>query len=128
MLARKWLLFAEYHQHNSDRNAPGSAIYFDDISLSGETSVKDISAEVRRSFKENRFGFNGGAYYRRISLQDKYFLVDNQHQSGFLSGAWLKVDTHSRIFADYSLDNDFFLFRPDLANSRMLRLGMSWKY
>ena len=128
LLARKWLLFAEYHQHNSDRIAPGSAIYFDDISLSGETSVKDISAEVRRSFKENRFGFNGGAYYRRISLQDKYFLVDNQHQSGFLSGAWLKVDTHSRIFADYSLDNDFFLFRPDLANSRMLRLGMSWKY
>lgn len=127
-LARTWLLFAEYHQHNSNRNAPGSPIYFDDISLSGETSVKDITAEVRRGFHENRFGFNGGAYYRRVSLQDKYFIVDNEHQSGFLSGAWLKVDAHSRIFADYSLDNDFFLFRPDLANSRMLRLGMTWKY
>jgi len=127
-LPRKWLFFAEYHQHNSDRNAPGTAIFFDDITLSGETSVKDVTAELRRSFSEGRFGFNGGAYYRAVSLQDKYFLIGNQHQSGFLTGAWLKVDRHSRVFADYDLDNDFFLFRPNLANSRMLRLGMTWKY
>ena len=87
-----------------------------------------MTAELRRSFAEGRFGFNGGAYYRGTSLQDKYFIIGNQHQSGFLSGAWLKLDKRSRVFADYNLDNDFFLFRPNLANSRMLRLGMTWKY
>ena len=46
---------------------------------------------------------------------------------------WLseRVNTHFGFrygFVDYNLDNNFFLFRPSLENSRMLRLGMTWKY
>jgi hypothetical protein len=125
---RKIETFLEYHQRNSDRLNPLNATSFDDLSATGETSVKDITGEVRRTFGEGRFSINGGVYYRRISLQDRFYFLNGLHQSGWLAGAWWKVDQHSRIFVDYNLDNDFFLLQPDLKNSRALHLGVAWKY
>jgi hypothetical protein len=120
--------YFEYHQRNSDRLSPANPTSFDDISQAGETSVKDMTGEIRRSFGEGRFNLSGGVYYRRISLQDRFYIINNLHQSGWLTSAWVKLDQHTRLYADYSLDNDFFLFTPDLSNSRVLRIGVAWKY
>jgi hypothetical protein len=126
--ARKLEALFEYHQHDSDRLSPLNPTGFDDVSHSGETSVKDLTGDIRRAFREGRFGLNGGAYYRRINLQDRFFIINGMHQSGWLAGGWCRIDPRTRAFADYNLDNDFFIFRPDLKNSRMLRLGLTWKY
>jgi hypothetical protein len=126
--ARKIETLFEYHQHDSDRLSPVNPTGFDDISHSGETSVKDVTADLRRAFGEGHFGLNGGAYYRRINFQDRFFIINGMHQSGWLAGGWWRIDTRTRAYADYNLDNDFFIFRPDLKNSRMLRLGLTWKY
>jgi hypothetical protein len=67
-------------------------------------------------------------YYRRISEQDPFFYLTSLHQSGVLGSAWVRVDRRTRVFFDYSLDNDFFLLAPDIKNSQMLRLGLNWKY
>jgi len=40
----------------------------------------------------------------------------------------VRVDRHTRLYADYSLDNDFFVFKPDIGNSRALRTGVAWRY
>jgi hypothetical protein len=120
--------YFEYHQRNSDRLSPANPTSFEDISQAGETSVKDVTGQIRRSFGDGRFNVSGGVYYRRISMQDRFYIMDGLHQSGWLASAWVKLDSRTRVFADYSLDNNFFLFTPDLANSRMLRLGVTWKY
>ena len=125
---RKTETFFEYHQRNSDRLSPLNPVSFDDISHSGETSVKDLTGEIRRSFGEGRVTLSGGAYYRRINLQDRFFFIDGAHQSGWLAGGWWKVDQRTRVYFDYNLDNDFFIFRPSLENSRALRIGLHWKY
>jgi hypothetical protein len=125
---RKLETFLEYHQRNSDRLSPLNATEFDDLSATGETSVKDLTGEVRRTFGEGRFSLNGGVYYRRISMQDRFYYLNGLHQSGWLAGAWWKMDQHSRLFIDYNLDNDFFLLQPDLKNSRALHVGVAWKY
>jgi hypothetical protein len=125
---RKTEVFFEYHQRNSERLSPLTTTTLDNISQSGETSVKDLTGEIRHSFGEGRFGLNGGVYYRRVSLQDQFYFLNGLHQSGWLAGGWWKVDSHARIFFDYNLDNDFFLFTPDLKNSRALHAGVSWKY
>jgi hypothetical protein len=120
--------YFEYHQRNSDRLNPANPTTFDDIAQAGETSVKDMTGEIRRSFGEGRFNVSGGVYYRRISLQDRFYYLNGLHQSGWLTSAWVRLDQRTRLFVDYSLDNDFFLFTPDLKNSRVLRIGMAWKY
>jgi hypothetical protein len=125
---RKTELFMEYHQRNSDRLSPLNSTTLDNISVAGETSVKDLTGEVRQSFGEGRFGLSGGVYYRRVSLQDQFYYVNGLHQSGWLAGAWWKVSPRERVFFDYNLDNDFFLFTPDLKNSRALHVGVAWKY
>ncbi len=118
-----------YHQHDSDRLPPLSGqLLFDQISHSGETSVKDLTGQIRRTFGEGRLTLSGGAYYRRIDQQDRSVIITGAHQSGWLAGAWWKVDQHTRVLFDYSLDNDFFVFRPALSNSRILRVGLNWKY
>jgi hypothetical protein len=71
---------------------------------------------------------NGGVYYRRISLQDQFLTVSGAHQTGWLSGISLKADQRTRIFIDYTLDNDFFIFNPDIKRGRILRVGLAWKY
>jgi hypothetical protein len=120
--------FFEYHQRNSDRLSPLNPTSFDDLSATGETSVKDLTGNIRHSFYEGRFSLSGGVYYRRISLQDRFYYLNGMHQSGWLAGGWWKVDQHSRVFFDYDLDNDFFLLSPDLKNSRALHVGVVWKY
>jgi hypothetical protein len=125
---RKTEMFFEYHQRNSDRLSPLDSTTLDNISVAGETSVKDLTGEIRQSFGEGRFGLSGGAYYRRISLQDQFYVLNGLHQSGWLAGAWWKINSRERLFVDYDLDNDFFLFTPDLKNSRALHVGMVWKY
>jgi hypothetical protein len=125
---RKTEMFFEYHQRNSDRLSPLDSTTLDNISYAGETSVKDLSGEIRQSFGEGRFGLSGGAYYRRISLQDQFYILNGLHQAGWLAGAWWKISPRERLFVDYDLDNDFFLFTPDLKNSRALHVGMAWKY
>jgi hypothetical protein len=125
---RKTEMFFEYHQHNSDRMNPADATTLDNISFAGETSIKDLSAEVRQSFGEGRFGLSGGVYYRRVSLQDQFYILDGLHQSGWLAGAWWKVSPRERVFVDYDLDNDFLLFTPDLKDGRALHVGVAWKY
>jgi hypothetical protein len=125
---RKTEMFFEYHQHNSDRMNPADATTLDNISFAGETSIKDLSGEIRQSFGEGRFGLSGGVYYRRVSLQDQFYILDGLHQSGWLAGAWWKVSPRERVFVDYDLDNDFLLFTPDLKNARALHVGVAWKY
>jgi hypothetical protein len=90
--------------------------------------VKDLTGEIRRSFGEGRFNLSAGVYYRRISTQDTFFYEENLHQSGVLGSAWVRLDRRTRVTFDYSLDNDFYLFSPDLKNSQVLRLGVNWKY
>jgi hypothetical protein len=125
---RKTEMFFEYHQRNSDRLSPLNSTTLDDIAYTGETSIKDLTAEIRQSFGEGRFGLSGGVYYRRVSLQDQFYYLNGLHQSGWLAGAWWKVNSRERIYADYNLDNDFFLFTPDLKNSRALHVGVVWRY
>jgi hypothetical protein len=125
---RKIETFFEYHQRNSDRLSPLGVTTLDDLSSSGETSVKDLTGEIRRAFGEGRFSLSGGVYYRRVSMQDQFFYINNLHQSGVLGSAWVRLDQRTRAYFDYSLDNDFYLFRPDLKNSQVFRLGVNWKY
>jgi hypothetical protein len=125
---RKIEMDFDYHQRNSDRLSPLTATRFDDLQAVGETSVKDAGFGIRRGFREGRLELNGGVYYRRISMQDRFFIINNAHQSGWTAGATLRVDRHTRLYLDYSLDNDFFVFKPDIANSRALRAGVAWRY
>jgi len=125
---RKVELDLDYHQRNSDRLSPLSATTFDDMQAVGETSVKDVSLGIRRGFREGRLDLSGGAYYRRVSMQDRFLIIHNAHQSGWTAAGTLQVDRHTRLYLDYSLDNDFFVFKPDIANSRALRAGVAWRY
>ena len=125
---RKIELNVDYHQRNSDRLSPLTATTFDDMQAVGETSVKDTSLSIRRGFREGRISVSGGVYYRRISMQDRFFLINNAHQSGWTAGGSVRIDRHTRWYADYSLDNDFFVFKPDIANSRALRTGVAWRF
>jgi hypothetical protein len=120
--------FIEFHQRNSGRLSPLNPTAFDDVSHAGETRVQDVTGELRRGFGEGRFNLHGGGYYRRISLQDRFFIISGEHQSGWLAGAWWRVDQRTKLSVDYSLDNDFFLFSPDLRNSRLLQAGLTWRY
>jgi len=125
---RRWETFWEYHQHNSDRANPSNPIDFADVSDAGETSVKDLTFDLRHNFGEGRFSLNGGAYYRRIDLQDRFYYISGAHQAGWTAGGWWRLDQHTRLYADYNLDNDFFIFMPSIANSRVLHVGVGWKY
>ena len=125
---RKIETFFEYHQRNSDRLSPLSVTTLDNLSSTGETTVKDLTGEIRRAFGEGKYSLSGGVYYRRISMQDAFFYLNNLHRSGLLGSAWVRLDSRTRAYFDYSLDNDFYLFRPDLKNSQVFRLGVNWKY
>jgi hypothetical protein len=119
--------FFEYHARSSDRLSPLNST-LDGLTGTGETAVKDLTGEIRRAFGEGRFNVSGGVYYRRVSLQDPFFFEENLHQSGVLGSAWVRLDRRTRVSFDYSLDNDFYLFSPDLKNSQVFRLGVNWKY
>ena len=118
----------EYHQRSSDRLSPYPDTALDGLTGTGETAVKDLTANIGRAFGEGRFHLSGGVYYRRISTQDAFYYEENLHQSGWLASGWVRLDRRTRVSVDYSLDNDFYLFQPDLKNSQVLRLGLNWKY
>ena len=125
---RKIEFEAGYHQRNSDRLSPLGATTFDDVTTAGETGIKDITGTLSRSFFEGRLYLSAGMYYRRISMQNRFYYENNLHQSGGLASAWVKVDNHTRLSFDWSLDNDFFLFEPDINHSQVFRAGFIWKY
>jgi len=125
---RRVELDMEFHQRHSDRLSPFDEAPFGDVTRTGETRVQDFTAELRRSFGEGRLTLSGGGYYRRIRVQDRYIGVENTSQKGMLGGAWLRIDHRTRLFFDYSLDNDFYLFRPSIAHAQIFRLGLRWKY
>ena len=119
----------EYHQNNTDRLPPDPNRTFDDVSRAGQTSVKDLSGELTRSFGEGgRLTLSGGAYYRRLDTQDGFQRTTGAHQSGWLGGIAIKADRHTRVYFDYALDNDFVVLQPDIQKGRILRVGLVWKY
>jgi hypothetical protein len=125
----KWFqLDMEFHQRNSDRLSPLGATTFDDTSRTGETRVQDFTAEVRHAFAEGRLSLSGGGFYRRLRFQDRFQGMQDGHDKGLLGGASWRVDARTRLYFDYSLDTDFFLFRPSLSHAQIFRMGLGWKY
>jgi len=125
---RRVELDLEFHQRHSDRLSPFDEAAFGDVSHAGETRVQDFTAELRHAFGEGRLALSGGGYYRRIRVQDHYLGVQDSGQKGVLGGVWLRIDPRTRVFFDYSLDKDFFLFRPSISHAQVFRIGLRWKY
>ena len=120
--------FLEFHQRNTDRPSPFGITEFDDVSRAGETRVRDLSGELRRPFGDGRLVLRGGAFYRRINLQNRFFFIENERVFGVLGGFTLKIDQRTKIYFDYSLDDDYFLFRPSVQRAHLLRVGLHWRY
>ncbi len=119
----------EVHQRNTDRRSPLGATRFDDVSIAGETRVQDARFELRRVFGEQgRLTLKGGVFYRRFNFQDRFFYINNADMKGLTGGAQIKLDQHARLYFDYSLDDDFFIFRPSIKRAQVFVLGMHWKY
>ena len=118
----------EYHERDADRVNPLTVTEFGDVSAAGETKVQDLSVEVGHSFGENRLNVQGGAFFRRINFQDTYNIINNAQDKGWLGSASYRLDSRTRLFFDYSLDTDFFVWRPSIKNGQVFRLGVDWKY
>lgn len=127
-LPRRTELDLEFHQRMSDRLSPLTQSALDDVRQTGETRVQDFTAELRRSFGEGRLTLSGGGFYRRIRVQNQYFGAQNSQEKGLLGAARFRIDPRTRVSLDYSLDSDFYLFRPSVSNAQVLRLGLWWKY
>jgi hypothetical protein len=118
----------EYHERDSDRLPPLTSTEFGDPTYAGETKVQDLSVELGKSFLENKVSLQGGAFFRRINFQDAYDVIENAQDKGWLGSASYRIDSRTRIFFDYSLDTDFFVWRPSIKNGQIFRLGLDWKY
>jgi hypothetical protein len=127
-LPRRAELDLEFHQRHSDRLSPLTEATFDDVNQTGETRVQDFTAELRRSFGEGRLTLSAGGFYRRIRVQDRYLGTQNSQEKGLLGAASFRMDSRTRVSFDYSLDSDFYLFRPSISNAQIFRLGLWWKY
>jgi hypothetical protein len=127
-LPRRVELDLEFHQRHSDRLSPLTETTFDDVNQTGETRIQDLTAELRRSFGEGRLTLSAGGFYRRICMQDRYLGTQNSQEKGLLGAASLRMDSRTRVSFDYSLDSDFYLFRPSISNAQIFRLGLWWKY
>lgn len=125
---RKFTVFVDYHQRDSDRVSPRSPVTFDDISAVGETKVQDMSLELGRSFAEGRVSLKAGGFYRLLNYQDSFFVINRANDKGVLGSATVKLDQRTRMFIEYDLDTDFPVYRPDIQNTQTLRVGMAWKY
>jgi hypothetical protein len=120
--------FAEFHQRDLDRKSPLNPASFDDVSATGETKVQDFSLQVGKSFAEGKFSVRGGGFLRRLLYQDQFFFIDDAQTKGWLGNASVKLDPHTRVYFDYSLDTDFYVWRPSIRNAQIFRLGLDWKY
>lgn len=125
---RRFETFLEYHERDSDRLAPFPSFTFDDVSAAGETKIQDFTAEIGRTFGEGRLRLKFGGFYRRMNFQDRFFYIDHIHDRGLLGSGSVKVDDHTRVYGEYSLDTDFFLFRPSIGNAQVFRVGLAWRY
>jgi hypothetical protein len=125
---RSILTTLEYREHDSDRVNPLSVTTFLDPSASGETKVQEFSAEVGRSFIEDRLNLQGGGFFRRINYQTSYVIINNAQDKGWLASASYRVDPRTRLYFDYSLDTDFFVWRPAFKNGQVFRVGVDWKF
>ena len=125
---RSLLTTVEYRQHDSDRINPLSVTTFGDASASGETKVQEFSAVVGHSFIEDRLNLQGGGFFRRINYQTTYAIINNAQDKGWLGSASFRVDPRTRMYFDYTLDTDFFVWRPAIKNGQVFRVGVDWKY
>lgn len=120
--------FLEYHERDLNRRSPVPSATFDDVTASGETKVQDFSLQVGKSFAEGRLSIRGGGFLRRLQFQDRFFFIDNAQDKGWLGNAAVRLDQRTRVYFDYSLDTDFFVWRPSIKNGQVFRLGIDWKY
>ena len=125
---RRLELFFEFHQRDTDRLSPLGVTEFDGVSRSGETRVQDFTGELRRTFGNGRLILSGGGFYRRFKLQNRFFFIENAEVFGFLGGFAVKLFQRARIYLDYSLDDDFFIFRPSIRRAHLLRVGTQLRY
>lgn len=125
---RRFELYTDYHERESDRLSPSSTALFDNISTTGETRSQDVSVQIGRSFAEGRASFKVGGFYRQLDLQDRFFLLNGVHGKGVLADASVKLDQRTRVYLNWDLDTDFPIFRPDIRNTQSLRLGVAWRY
>ena len=98
------------------------------MTAAGETKIQDFSLQVGKSFAEGRLSIRGGGFLRRIQFQDRFFFIDNAQDKGWLGNASVRLDQRTRVYFDYSLDTDFFVWRPSIKNGQVFRLGIDWKY
>lgn len=121
--------FFDFHQHNSNRMDLFNPNDFFDITQAGETRIQDFSAEIGRNFgPEGRLRLKVGGFYRRMNFQDRFYVINNVHDRGLLADVSFKLDDRTRLFVNWDLDTDFFLFTPNLKDSQIFRVGMQWRY
>lgn len=126
---RRFELFLGYHQRDSDRLSPFPSSDFFDVTAAGETRIQDFTAELGRSFGERgRITFKAGGFYRRINFQDQFYVLNHLHDRGLLGDISMKLDARTRVFFNYDLDTDFFVFAPNIKYAQVLRIGMAWRY
>jgi hypothetical protein len=125
---RRLEIFVEYHETDSNRKNPANPVAFDDISAAGSTRLQDVTGTLGRTFGEGRFTVRGGGFFRRLGFQDRFLVIKDAQDKGWLGNATLRVDQRTRLFFDYSLDTDLFVFRPSIQNGQSFRMGVNWKY
>jgi hypothetical protein len=125
---KKFTLFADYHERDSDRASAANPVTFEDISHTGETTIRDVSLQLGRSFAEGKVSFQAGGFYRLLNFQDPFMTITNAPDKGVLGNANVKLNRRTRMYVEYDLDTDFAVFRPDIQNTQTLRLGMAWRY
>jgi len=127
--SRKIETFWTFHERDSSRLPVYNRTDPFNTSFVGETKTQDFSVEIGRAFfGEGRLQLRAGGFYRRINYQDYFFIENNLHDRGVLAKATLKLDDHTRVYVDWDLDTDFFLFRPSIKDSQILRVGLAWRY
>jgi hypothetical protein len=127
--ARDTTLFFGYHERDSDRLSPFPSTNFFDISKTGSTKIQDFTAEVGRNFGETgRLSLRAGGFYRRMNFQDQFYVLEHLHDRGVLGELNFKVDPRTRLYFNYDLDTDFFLFAPNVKDAQSMRVGLAWRY
>ena len=121
-------VIVEGHLRSADRQSPSTIAGISDVTRSGETRLLDLSFEVRRSLLGDRCLATVGGFYRRLDLQNRFVTVDRARAIGIIAGAAVEVAPRTELSFQYSLDDDFFLFRPSIEDSQVLRLGVRWRY
>lgn len=116
-----------FHERDSSRLPVFPSNSFFDIAHTGETHVRDFTLELGHAFGE-KLSVRGGGFYRVLDFQDRFMYIDHAHEKGFIGSAQYTLNPHTRIYVDYDLDTDFFIFAPDIQHAQDLRLGVAWRY